>query len=217
MPALAEASLSTGQVLFEPGDDVDAIYFPGSACLSIVTIMRDGRAVETSTVGRESAAGLLDALTGEPSHSRVFAQVAGGATRLPARSFRALIAASPEFLKLVLRHARANVVQAEQGVACNIAHEVHGRLARWLLMTQDRVGAPTFPLTQEYMSVMTGVQRSTVSVMAGALKKAGAISYSRGFVTIRNRDALIAHACECYGVVGRQFEALRTADAAGTS
>jgi CRP-like cAMP-binding protein len=112
-------------------------------------------------------------------------------------------------LKLTLRYARANGLQAEQGVACNIAHEVHGRLARWLLMTQDRVGAPTFPLTQEYMSVMTGVQRSTVSVMAGTLKKAGVISYSRGFVTILNRDALIAHACECYGVVGRQFEALR--------
>jgi CRP-like cAMP-binding protein len=209
MPALAETSLTNGQVLFEPGDAVHSVYFPGSACLSVVTIMEDGRAVETATVGRESAVGLLDVLTDEPSHSRVFAQVAGSATRLPAPAFGALIANSPTFLKLVLRHARANVVQAEQGVACNIAHEVHGRLARWLLMTQDRVGAATFPLTQEYMSVMTGVQRSTVSVMAGALKKAGVISYSRGFVTILKRDALIAHACECYGVVGRQFEALR--------
>lgn len=212
MPALAETSLTAGQVLFEPGDDVDAVYFPGSACLSVVTIMRDGKAIETATVGRESAVGLLDVLTGESSHSRVFVQVAGGATRLPARAFRALIATSPSFLKLVLRHARANVLQAEQGVACNIAHEVHGRLARWLLMTQDRVDAPTFPLTQEYMSVMTGVQRSTVSVMAGALKKAGVISYSRGFVTILKRDALIASACECYEVVGRQFEALRAVE-----
>ncbi len=214
MPALVETSLSTGQVLFEPGDEVDAVYFPGSACISVVTIMEDGKAVETSTVGRESAVGLLDVLTTEPSHSRVFAQVAGSATRVPARAFRTLIATSPTFLKLVLRHARANVLQAEQGVACNVAHEVHGRLARWLLMTQDRVGAPTFPLTQEYMSVMTGVQRSTVSVMAGSLKKAGVIGYSRGFVTILNRDALIAHACECYSVVGRQFEALRADDAA---
>ena len=129
--------------------------------------------------------------------------------RISSAAFRNQLAKSPALLRLTLLHARANALQAEQGVACNVAHSVHGRLARWLLMTQDRVGAATFPLTQDYMAVMTGVQRSTVSVMAGALKKSGAIDYSRGVMKILDRDALLRHACECYAVVGDQFEALR--------
>ncbi len=207
-PHLEEVSLSASQVLFETGDLIDAIYFPGSACISIVTIMSDGKAVETSTVGRESGVGLLDALTQQPARNRFFAQIAGSAIRLPAVVFRHRVAESPPLLGLTLRHARATSIQAEQGVACNISHEVQGRLARWLLMTQDRVGAARFPLTQEYMAIMTGVQRSTVSVMAGALKKAGVIDYVRGQVVIRDRAALIRHACECYRVVSEEFEAL---------
>ena len=205
---LEEVSLPAGEVLFEPGDFVDAIYFPGSACISIVTLLSDGKAVETSTVGRESGVCLLDALTEHPARTRIFAQIAGSATRLPAAVFRRRLAESSTLLNLTLRHVRATSIQAEQGVACNISHEVQGRLARWLLMTQDRVGAAKFPLTQEYMAVMTGVQRSTVSVMAGALKKAGVIDYVRGQVVIRDRAALIEHACECYAVVAEEFEAL---------
>jgi hypothetical protein len=108
-----------------------------------------------------------------------------------------------------LSHVRATALQAEQGVACNVAHDVHGRLARWLLMTQDRTGLASFPLTQEYMAVMTGVQRSTVSIVAAGLKKAGIITYSRGDVTVLDRPALERQACECYAVVGQAFEALR--------
>jgi len=206
---LVEVSLSPGQVLFEPGDAVDAVYFPGSACVSIVTLMKDGKAVETSTVGRESAAGLMDAITERPARARIFAQIGGGAMRLPAAIYRARLVASPALLRLTLLHLRANAVQAEQGVACNASHDVQGRLARWILMTQDRVGADVFPLTQEYMAVMTGVQRSTVSIMAGALKKAGVIDYSRGALKVLDRQALLLHACECYDVVGQQFEDLR--------
>ncbi len=207
-PHLEEVSLTASQILFETGDIVDAIYFPGSACISIVTLMSDGKSVETSTVGRESGAGLLDALTCKPARSRIFVQVAGSCTKLPAAIYRQVMAASPALLRLTLLHARATAIQAEQGVACNIAHEVQGRLARWLLMTQDRVGAASFPLTQEYMAIMTGVQRSTVSVVAGALKKAGVIDYVRGQVVIVDRDALIDHACECYGVVSSEFQEL---------
>lgn len=212
-PGLAEVSLSPGQVLFEPGAAVDSIYFPGSACVSLVTVLSDGKAVETSTVGRESAVGLMDAITDQPARGRVFTQVGGSAMRAASSTYRARLRESPALLKLTLLHARANALQAEQGVACNVAHDVHGRLARWLLMTQDRVGADTFPLTQEYMAVMTGVQRSTVSIMASALKKAGVIDYARGMVRILDRTTLLRHACECYSVVGQQFNDLRTAPA----
>jgi CRP-like cAMP-binding protein len=208
-PGMIETTLGSGEVIFEPGQQPDAIYFPGGACISIVTILADGRAVETTTVGRESAAGLMEAITHRPATARAFAQIGGGAIRVPAALFRTRMLKSPALAQLTLLHVRANAVQAEQGVACNAAHDVPARLSRWLLMTQDRVGAKTFPLTQDYMAVMTGVQRSTVSLAASALKKHGVIDYSRGVVTILDRAGLQRHACECYGIVGSQFEDLR--------
>jgi CRP-like cAMP-binding protein len=206
---MSEVALAAAQVLYETGDLVDTVYFPGSACISLVTVLSDGKAVETSTVGRESVVAMIDAITSQPSRSRVFAQIAGSAMRLPAAAFRSALGGSPDLLKLVWLHTRALSLQAEQGVACNASHGVQGRLARWLLMTQDRVGANAFPLTQEYMAVMTGVQRSTVSTMAAALKRAGVIDYSRGRLAVLDRGALLRHACECYAVVGEQFEDLR--------
>lgn len=209
LASMTEINLAPGEVLFETGEPIDWVYFPGSACVSFVTLMSDGRAVETSTVGRESVVGLVDAMTNMPSRGRVFAQIGGGAMRISAATFRTQVLASPGLLRLSLQHVRATALQAEQGVACNATHDVRGRLARWLLMTQDRVGTSSFPLTQEYMAVMTGVQRSTVSAMAGTLKKSGVIDYSRGNLVIRDRPALMKHACECYEVVGQQFEELR--------
>lgn len=208
-PGMTEVVLGAGEVLFEPGQQPDAVYFPGGACISIVTIMADGRTVENTTVGRESAAGLIEAITERPATARAFAQIGGGAMRIPAALFRARMLQSPTLTHLAMLHVRANAVQAEQGVACNAAHDVPARLSRWLLMTQDRVGSKTFPLTQDYMAVMTGVQRSTVSLAASALKKRGVIDYSRGLVSILDRAGLQRQACECYGIIGTQFEELR--------
>jgi CRP-like cAMP-binding protein len=208
-PGLVEVNLSRGQVLFEPEQLVDSIYFPGSACMSVITLMNDGTAVEAATVGRESAVGLMDAITGLPAHMRTFAQIGGSALRVSAKLFRTRMFESPALLELSLKHMRAAALQAEQGVACNVAHDVHSRLARWLLMTQDRTGSADFPLTQEYMAVMTGVQRSTVSMVAASFKKSGIIDYTRGAVSVLNRPALERRACECYAVVGRAFEQLR--------
>jgi CRP-like cAMP-binding protein len=207
--SLFEVALSVGDVLFEPGQPVDWVYFPGSACVSVVTVMLDGKAVETATVGRESAVALLDAMTGRPSPSRVFVQVYGSAMRLRASAFAAQLEASPALLNLALRHARAQALQAEQGVACNVTHGVHARLARWLLMTHDRVGSTTFPLTQDYMAIMAGVQRTTISVAASELKAEGVIDYVRGRMTILDRPGLERQACECYGVVAKQYLTLR--------
>jgi len=208
-PGLTEIVIAPAEVLYEPGEKLQALFFPGGSCVSLVTVMSDGRAVENATVGRESAAGLLEAMTDRPATARAFAQIGGGAMRLSAPLFRARMLRSPALAQLALLHVRANAVQAEQGVACNVAHDVAERLARWLLMTHDRVGSKTFPLTQEYMAVMTGVQRSTVSLAAGALKQRGMIDYSRGQLTIVDRGALLKQACECYSVIGAQFEGLR--------
>jgi CRP-like cAMP-binding protein len=209
-PHLRETSLSRGQVLFEPGNPVDSIYFPSSACLSVIAVMQEGKLVETNTVGRESAAGLLDAISGEPSATRGLAQIGGGAMVLPATVYRNRMRDSASLLHLTLLHLRAATRQAETAVACNVAHSADRRLARWLLMTEDRTGAAAFPLTQDYMAVMTGVQRTTVSQLAAALKKAKVIDYSRGHVVVLDRPALERHACECYARMEAQFEALRT-------
>jgi CRP-like cAMP-binding protein len=206
---LTEVVLDRTEVIFEPGQTPNAIYFPGGACLSIVTILADSRTVENASVGRESAVGLMEAITNRPATSRAFAQVGGSAMRLPAALYRTRMLQSPALAELTMLHVRANAVQAEQGVACNAAHDVPARLARWLLMTQDRVGSKSFPLTQDYMAVMTGVQRSTVSLAASSLKKAGVIDYSRGQVAILDRAGLERHACECYGIIHSQFEGLR--------
>jgi CRP-like cAMP-binding protein len=206
---LVEVVLERGHVLFEPGEIPDAIYFPGGACVSMVTILADGRTVESASVGRESAIGLLEAITNQPATVRAFAQIGGSAMRIPAALYRSRMLQSPALAQLTLLHVRANSVQAEQGVACNAAHDVPARLARWLLMTQDRVGSTSFPLTQDYMAVMTGVQRSTVSLAASALKKRRLVDYSRGQVTILDRSGLQRQACECYGIIGGQFESLR--------
>jgi CRP-like cAMP-binding protein len=209
-PSLVEVNLERAEVLFEPEDTVETIYFPGSACVSVIAVMSDGVMVEAATVGRESAVGLIDSITQQRAQMRTFTQIAGSALKLPAAKYRAQMLASPNLMTLTLNHVRATALQAEQGVACNVAHDVHGRLARWLLMTQDRTGSKSFALTQEYMAVMTGVQRSTVSMVAAQFKKARIIDYTRGAVVVLDRPALERHACECYAVVGGAFDQLRT-------
>ena len=204
-PLLTEVSLQRGEVVLPEGAPVTHVYFPSSAVLSVVTLMNDGRSVESNTIGREAGAGLLDAASGAAAHHRVFAQIAGSAFRLPAAAFRRQLADSPRFAKLLFRHALADSVQTQQFVACNVLHTADQRLARWLLMTADRTGTLSFPLTQEYMAIMTGVQRTTVSAMASDFKDRGLIRYSRGNMQIVDMEGLRAVACECADVAHGLF------------
>ncbi len=197
-PVMKEVSLSVGQVLHEPGDEVDQVYFPSSAVLSVVTVMEDGRSVEASSIGYEGVGGLLPALTGLEIATRMFVQIPGGAISVPAPRLRALVSESPAALKLILRCIQAIGGQAEQSVACNALHALPGRLARWLLICQDRVDSSSMTLTQDYMGVMAGALRSSVSQTASEFKDAGLIRYSRGQVEILDRSGLERRACECY-------------------
>jgi CRP-like cAMP-binding protein len=217
MPELTEVSLVQGQILFGPGDSVGTVYFPSSAVVSITAIMGDGRSVESLTVGRESGVALLNAAGNIASQSRIFAQVAGAALRLPATALRRRMAESEAFSALLLRHFYAAAMQTQQFVACNAVHSAEQRLARWLLMTADRTGSQIFTLTQEYMAVMTGVQRTTVSTLATAFRQGGLIRYSRGMVEILDQDGLEAASCECADVAHGLFQGLddRAGDKAG--
>jgi CRP-like cAMP-binding protein len=145
MPDLAEVSLAQGQVLFEVGDDADSVYFPSSAVISVVTVMEDGRSVESHTIGRESGVALVNAAGKTPLQTRVSAQIAGGALKLPAATLRRQLAASPALTSHLMRHVHATLLQAQQFTACNVLHSADQRLARWLLMTADRTGSPELP------------------------------------------------------------------------
>ena len=140
--------------------------------------------------------------------SKAFAQVPGEAMRMEAQAFRQVIKECPTLHILLLRYTLALMNQIAQNAACNRTHEVEQRCARWLLMTQDRVLEPTFPLTQEFMAQMLGVRRQTVSITTGMLAKAGMISYMRGQMTVLNRPGLEEATCECYGIIRGEFERL---------
>lgn len=211
LPSLTERHLERGEVLFEPGEPARDVFFPSNAVVSVVTTMINGQGVESSSIGHETATPLLAVLAEEPITARMFAQIGGGGVSMSAEVLRAAVAASTPLNRLLLRHVTAIGFQAEQGVACNALHEASSRLARWILMTQDRTGGRSLPLTQDYMAVMTGVQRTTISAVANQLRADGLIRYSRGNLEVLDRPRLEAHACECYRAVRGAFIALEAA------
>tara|TARA_R110000787_G_scaffold130941_2_gene242886 strand:+ start:153 stop:857 length:705 start_codon:yes stop_codon:yes gene_type:complete len=211
-PHLREVLVARGQVLIPENTRVTQVYFPSTAILSSVIVLLDGRQCEVSTLGTEGFGGGLACLTGEVSTERLFAQIAGGLITVPADVLKTRALASPALLNLLLQRLQASQVEAGQGVACNALHEAPARLARWLLMTMDRIGATEFPLTQTYLAVMVGVQRTTISGVANRLKQKGLIGYSRGQVTILDPAGLETEACECYAVIRNRSDALGLVD-----
>jgi CRP-like cAMP-binding protein len=184
------------------------VWFPCTAVLSVVTVMSDGRTVESDTVGRESAAGVLAALGSSVATSRTFVQIPGRATRLSAARLRLQAEASPSFRRLLVRHSLANLAQAHQSVACNALHDVDARLCRWLLMSQDRTDSDVVRLTQQYLATMVGVQRTTVTRLLSTLADDGVIRKGRACIEVIDRRRLEARVCECYGAVQGHLELL---------
>jgi CRP-like cAMP-binding protein len=214
---LSEVNMPAGRTLFDVEEIVETVYFPSTAVLSAVTIMQDGRMVETRTIGAESVAGIVPALTEMPALERVFVQVPGAGLQLPAKAFRAAVAKDARLLFEVLRYAQLDAAQSQQAVACNALHSLEERLCRWLLITSDQVGGPVFDLTQDYLSIMLGVQRTSVSLVASALKSEGLIDYTRGKITLLDRRGVERRACECYSEVSRAQAALSDLSDAGPS
>jgi CRP-like cAMP-binding protein len=197
-PFLREIALFGGEVLFEPHHPISSIYFPSNSTISIVTTMSDGREVETVSIGCESVAGLLPAVTHVAPTTRMRVQIGGGAISLPAERLRVRAHRSPTLMALILRFAQDRSAQAEQSAACYALHPLPSRLARWLLICEDRVDRSTMLLTQDEMGVMAGALRSSISMLASEFKQQGLISYSRGHLQILDRPRLEAQACECY-------------------
>jgi len=201
LPSLNVVSIKLKDILHKPGEPIRDVYFPGGGFCSMLTVLEDGKMVEIATVGREGMVGVSAVLDGAPPTSAAMVQ---GATdicyRMKVDAFRREIDRRGAFHELVAHYAQALFGFVAQSTACNAIHSVEQRLARWLLMAQDRMGSDEFPLTQEFAAMMLGASRPTVTVVAGTLQKAGLIKYRHGRVIIVDREHLEAASCECYRV-----------------
>lgn len=198
----------SGHILYAPNRPAKYVYFPFSCVVSIVNTVAAGNSVEVGTVGNEGMAGIAEYLASEATPNRTLVQVPGQMARLRVDVFHALAESSPRFRLFLNKYTLAFLAQVSQTAACNGAHAIDERCARWLLMTHDRVDAESFSLTHEFLAYMLGVRRAGVTVAAGILQKAGLITYKRGNIKIVNRQGLEEASCDCYRIVREEFERL---------
>src|SRR6266478_3190554 len=189
-PHLEDVSLPVRTSLYKPDQPIGGIYFLTQGMVSMVAPFEDGGAVEVGIIGNEGFAGIPALLGADAATHDVYMQVAGAGLRMTAGAMHETIARSPAFKRALFRYAQYFFTHVSQTAACNARHPLERRLARWLLMTQDRVGTDVMLLTQEFLSIMLGVQRPGVTIAAGTLKQAGMIDYSHGRITIVDRQAL---------------------------
>ncbi|MBD2744975.1 Crp/Fnr family transcriptional regulator [Coleofasciculus sp. FACHB-1120] len=208
VPNLERVSLSFKQVLFEVGEPLEYVYFPYQAIISSLSTMSDGSMVEVALVGNDGVAGLLPALGDNIATTTATVQVPDSAMRMKASVLKTEFQRGGSLQSLLLRYMQALYAFVSQNAACNRLHYLEGRLARWLLLVCDRVESNELPLTQEFMSQMLGVRRAGVTEVANALQQAGLIRYTRGKVTILNREELEATSCECYQVIQGEYARL---------
>ena len=195
-------------VLFEAGDPIKRVYFPHSGIISLVVGLKGGQTIEVAMIGWDSVVGGSLALGGGFALNKGIVQASGVASILNASRLREAAAASVALRETLFRHEQAVLARAQQSAACNATHTVEARLARWLLRSHDLLGGDTLPLTQEFLGQMLGVRRTSISLVANTLQKAGLIKYVRGRIQITDLKGLKNAACKCYGAVKAQTDRL---------
>jgi CRP-like cAMP-binding protein len=198
LPHLSTVSFPQGVVLYESGDEVDQVYFPQYGMLSLLAVLRDGKAIETATVGREGVVGAMAGLGLYKSLVRVVVQMPVSVSKIAATHFRTAASASDPVRDLCIRYNEVLLSQARVTAACNALHPIEARFCRWLLQSADRSASDTVALTQEFLAEMLGVRRTSVTEVASKVQNAGVITYSRGVIKILDRAALLRMSCECY-------------------
>jgi CRP-like cAMP-binding protein len=207
-PQLVLVILPLGKVLHEPGSALHHVYFPTDSIVSLLYVMEDGASAEISLVGNDGLVGLGLYLGGESTSWRAVVQSAGSAYRLPRQRLLDEFSRHAELEQLLLRYTQALITQMAQTAVCNRHHLVVQQLARWLLLSLDRLPSNHLTMTQSLIADMLGVRREGVTEAAGKLQKLGIIHYERGHITVLDRAALEAEACECYAVVKRETDRL---------
>jgi CRP-like cAMP-binding protein len=204
-PKLELIQVKLHQLLHEAGAQIKSVYFMNVGMISILAVQLDGKSVEVGLIGNEGFAGLPLLVGYRTSPTRMIVQGDGTAYRCDANVLMELVRKCPVLELQLHRFGQKLAVQTAQIAACNRLHGVEERLARWSMMTSDRISAELLPLTQEFLSQMLGTRRASVTVAAGILQKAGLISYTRGSIKILDRQKLHEAACECYGILQRQL------------
>jgi hypothetical protein len=209
-PYLELERLELRDQLLEQGKRIYSVYFPLTAVASLLNLVEGTAGVEIATIGNEGLLGLSLSWGIDTLNPREFVQcqVPGDALVMDAEIFASKVSEGGELTWLVHRYTQAFVTQVGQQVACNGLHSIEERCARWMLLTQDRVGSDEFPLTQEFLAQMLGVRRPSVTIVAGILQEAGFIRFRRGRITITDRRGLEGATCDCYGVLREVFDRL---------
>jgi len=208
VPHLEPVALSIGQVLHEPHEAVEQVYFPTDAMVSFVALMEDGSTAEAGLIGREGIVGLAVVLGGGCITNHAVVQIEGEALRMSAAVLKTEFDRREELYRQLLLYTQALLTQVSRSAACNTLHSLEQWLARWLLSAQDSTQKDVLPLTHEFIAKMLGTGRPGVTEIAGAFSRAGLIHYRRGKITIVNRKGLEATACECYDIIKSEFSRL---------
>lgn len=208
-PHLQYVALEQHHTLYEPHTKLQFIYFPNRGLISLVVVLKTGKTVEAGIVGKEGASGTALSVGVNKSPLREIVQISGDGFRIKSSVFQKLLQVLPDMREALNRYVVLLGMQVSQTAACNRLHEIEQRLARWLLMAEDRAATPTLGITHDFLATMLGTDRPSVTLAAGLLQRAGLIEYGRGAVRITNRPQLEEFACECYAAIRdytRQFE-----------
>jgi len=201
MPELEHIHCQRGQVLIDADSSLDHVFFPDSGVISAVAVYSDGSIIEMATIGREGFASVKAVFGARKSSSRLVVQIPGSAARMSRVAFTRAMESMPSFRSLMYAYVYEFLEQVLVSVACNGAHNLKQRLARWLLMMRDRGDDDALPITQDLLAEMLGVQRPTITNAARELERAGLIARGRREITILNRQDLTKASCECYQLV----------------
>jgi CRP-like cAMP-binding protein len=197
------------QILYKQGEPIQHVFFPGGGACSLTKVMQDGKVAEIATIGNEGVLGASVFFGDDQSFGEALVQVAeGGGFRMPVEAFVTEMARRGMFYNRIIRYSQALMSQVMQTTVCNGLHSVEQRCCRWLLMTDDRVHRDELRLTHEFLSIMLGVRRPTVTLIMGELQKAGLVERRRGLIHIADRSGLEAASCECYAAVKAAFARL---------
>ncbi len=200
-PHLEYVNLPNHLVLHQAGAKLEFAYFPNRGLISLVVVMKDGKTAEAGIVGNEGCTGTLAAVGLGRSPLQAVVQITGDGFRVEVSVFQDILESTPNLRMMLSRYSAIRGMQIAQTAACNRLHDIEQRLARWLLMTQDRVDSAELLITHDFLATMLGTDRPTVSLAAGVLQKKKLIEYTRGAVKIVNRKKLEDSACECYAVI----------------